>query len=769
MTNKSDHELIAELREGNRNALGELFDRYAPALYEFIYRIVGDRDQSARLLEEVFTRVPSSVSTLIEHLPIRGWLYGIAREIALGFLRQKGWLDNLPPSTEPSVSGLAGDIWRAARAMPAFHRAVLVVEELHGLSPTEKAHALGIARTDFARLLEEARRLFNTQFDAYARQQGRPLSGHIDPERIWGMQRRIGSSGSLFGYLPPLLLPESLATTMRSRILASIRLVPSAPPPPPSVTIESEPAPSTPLVPESVSLFDGCAWQWIGAALLVALIIIGAALGIGYLVTRDTTAPSIGQIEPPHEAVLPYNPISGTTLTRVNIKATFHDDRAVEPHSIKMVVDGRDITAQTVIRDNTITFTADFEAGKHVVLLQLQDASGNKASRAWQFTISPPLTPTVPLTFTPTLTPSGLTPTVTPTLSPSPTPSLSPSPSPTIIPTVITPPTIVMFTATPATIVRGMPSLLQWNVANAEQVFLNQERVEPIGSRLVTPTSTTTYYLIASNLGGTSTMSVTVTIPDLPDLTVTDISLLPTSQIVYTIRNIGSGDATRPFLIQVMVGSVVVQSERPISSLPAQQEARLVVPNYVLVGTHSVSVSVNMLQEVQESNYNNNVLVRTLMGATPTPSPTSTPTLTPTPTATATNTATPTPTATPTLTPTSTATPTLTPTATPSPGIVTSAILNVAPVTYAGACPATFYFTGTITMNGPGTVVYRWERSDGTTKPSQSLIFTVAGSQIVTDVWQGITTTLRSGWQRIHIGSPNEVFSNQATFTNNCQ
>lgn len=759
MTSKSDHDLILEMREGNRNALGELFDRYSPALYEFIYRLIGDRDQTARLLEEVFQRVPAGVSTLVDHLPVRGWLYGLAREIALGFLRQKGWLDALPPSTEPSVSGLAGDVWRAARAIPAFHRAVLVVEELHGLSPTEKAHALGIARTDFARLLEEARRLFNAQFDAQARQQGRPLAGQIDPERIWGMHRRLGASGSLFGYLPVFVLPESLAATVRARVLASARMVAAAPPQPAeSVTIESEPIiEETALsVPEPESIFDGCAWRWIIAALVVALVIIGAAIGIGYVMTRDASAPVITQIEPPHEALLPYNPIAGTTTTRVNVRAAYRDERAVDVRSIKLVVDGRDVTAQATVGDTTTSFTADFEPGKHVVLIEVRDGAGNKASRAWQFTIGAAPEPTALATFTPTLTP---------------TPTTTHTPSPTGTTTAPAPPTITMFTANPATIARGAPSLLQWNVANAEQVFLNQERVDAASSRLVSPTTTTAYYLIATNLGGTTTMSVTVTVQDLPDLTVTDISLLPTNQIVYTVRNIGNGDVTRAFLIQVMVGSTVAQSDRPISALPSQQEARLVVPNYVLVGTQSVSVNVNLLQEVEESNYNNNILVRTLLGATPTPTntPTNTPTSTATPTPTHTPTATSAATFTPTPTATNTSTPTPTFTATPSPGIVTSAILNVSPVTYSGTCPATFNFSGTITMNGPGTVTYRWERSDGVTKPSQTLTFTTAGTQALTDTWTGITTTLRSGWQRIHVGSPNELFSNQATFTNNCR
>jgi hypothetical protein len=150
-------------------------------------------------------------------------------------------------------------------------------------------------------------------------------------------------------------------------------------------------------------------------------------------------------------------------------------------------------------------------------------------------------------------------------------------------------------------------------------------------------------------------------------------------------------------------------------------------------------VNVNLLQEVQESNYNNNILVRTLVGPTPTPTPT----------------------------PTNTRTNTPTPLNTP-PGIVTSANAIVNPVTYTGACPATFYFAGTITMDGPGAVTYRWVRSDGTLKASHVLTFSTAGSQMVTDQWASIPASTTNGWQLIHVGSPNILFSNQATFTNSC-
>ena len=249
MASPTDHELILEIQGGRRDALACLYSiATVPPCMNLIYRITGDRDQSARLLIEVFSRVPSVVAGLTEHDPIHGWLYNLARESSLAFLRQKNWLDALPPSDEPSVSGLAGDIWRG-RALDAgvSPRAVLVVEELHGLSPTEKARALNVARTDLPRLVEEARRSFENQFDVQARQQGRPLSAQIDPERIWGMHRRIGTTGSLFGFLPAVVLPDSLAAMVRSKVLASVR--PSAPVIPTPELEEVEPEPSYVLVP----------------------------------------------------------------------------------------------------------------------------------------------------------------------------------------------------------------------------------------------------------------------------------------------------------------------------------------------------------------------------------------------------------------------------------------------------------------------------------------------------------------------------------------
>jgi hypothetical protein len=73
-------------------------------------------------------------------------------------------------------------------------------------------------------------------------------------------------------------------------------------------------------------------------------------------------------------------------------------------------------------------------------------------------------------------------------------------------------PVIESFSASPPSIVVGQSSTLQWEISGATTVSINQGigSVPVSGTRVVSPTATTTYTLIASNSAGSVTTSVTV-------------------------------------------------------------------------------------------------------------------------------------------------------------------------------------------------------------------------------------------------------------------
>jgi hypothetical protein len=81
-------------------------------------------------------------------------------------------------------------------------------------------------------------------------------------------------------------------------------------------------------------------------------------------------------------------------------------------------------------------------------------------------------------------------------------------------------------------------------------------------------------------------------------------------------------------------------------------------------------------------------------------------------------------------------------------------------------CNEGFGVVGTITVNWPTTVQYRWERSDGASAPVETLVFQQAGSKTVTTGWNiGRTYT---GWMRLQIISPSSFRSNQTAIVSQC-
>lgn len=96
----------------------------------------------------------------------------------------------------------------------------------------------------------------------------------------------------------------------------------------------------------------------------------------------------------------------------------------------------------------------------------------------------------------------------------------------------------------------------------------------------------------------------------------------------------------------------------------------------------------------------------------------------------------------------------------------TGAKFAVTSVTFsaAGGC-SSFTATAKITVNGPGTVTYRWVQSDGTVDSTlhEALIFDAAGNKSVSTSWA--TTDAGDKWIDIYIDEPNHQQFGRATFS----
>lgn len=86
---KSGDILAQQSLSGNEQTFEELFKRYRPALFKFIFTMLGDYDQVCDIEQQVFLQLYKSLPTLDTNRPLKSWLFQVARNRCLDELRRK--------------------------------------------------------------------------------------------------------------------------------------------------------------------------------------------------------------------------------------------------------------------------------------------------------------------------------------------------------------------------------------------------------------------------------------------------------------------------------------------------------------------------------------------------------------------------------------------------------------------------------------------------------------------------------------------------------
>lgn len=93
MTN--ERTLLERAKQYDEAALGELYDHYAPRIYAYVYRRVGNAHLAEDLTGDVFVRVIQAIqSERFWHTSFQAWLYRIAHNLVVDHYRRQ------PPTAE---------------------------------------------------------------------------------------------------------------------------------------------------------------------------------------------------------------------------------------------------------------------------------------------------------------------------------------------------------------------------------------------------------------------------------------------------------------------------------------------------------------------------------------------------------------------------------------------------------------------------------------------------------------------------------------------
>lgn len=95
-----DPDLIARTKRGKVEAYNILVSRWERRVFNYLLRLVGDREDAMDLSQEVFLKAYQSLGKLQEPSRFGGWLFRIAHNEAFSHLRRKRpevYLETAPP------------------------------------------------------------------------------------------------------------------------------------------------------------------------------------------------------------------------------------------------------------------------------------------------------------------------------------------------------------------------------------------------------------------------------------------------------------------------------------------------------------------------------------------------------------------------------------------------------------------------------------------------------------------------------------------------
>ncbi len=167
-SNVADALLAKQVIAGDNVAFEVLVKRYSTALFNYIYRFMGEHEEASDILQEVFLRFYMALPSLECEKPLKPWLFQVAHNCCIDELRQRrkhvlhfsqiesentendiSVLDELP-DTSPSIEEVIAQrdiqhvLQKAILSLPLKFRAVVALRYTSNLRFAEIGRILGM-------------------------------------------------------------------------------------------------------------------------------------------------------------------------------------------------------------------------------------------------------------------------------------------------------------------------------------------------------------------------------------------------------------------------------------------------------------------------------------------------------------------------------------------------------------------------------------------------------------------------------------------------
>jgi len=172
-------DLVLQAQEGDRDALGRLFEQFQPTVHAIALRRLGNASEALELTQEVFLHVLRRIHQLREPERFAGWLRQVAVRMAINRATRRlapttvetvvlegAFVQGGQPVDELITRERAGRLWEAMGRLKALDRDTLVAFYIRGLSLVEMAGELDAPLGTIKRRLHTARKRLKAELEA---------------------------------------------------------------------------------------------------------------------------------------------------------------------------------------------------------------------------------------------------------------------------------------------------------------------------------------------------------------------------------------------------------------------------------------------------------------------------------------------------------------------------------------------------------------------------------------------------------------------------
>lgn len=194
---RHDHALIERAKRGESQAFRELVERHQRRALTLAMALVRDEQDAREVVQEAFLRVHRGLDSFQGSSSFFTWLYRIVTNLSIDLMRRparretevEAYLDHVDEHDIPFLSRIDGAdpfdavrrqeiakrIERGLAELPHYHRGVIVMREVHGMTYEEMAEAMGVSKgTIMSRLFHARQKLQRALSDCYGEHIGPP-------------------------------------------------------------------------------------------------------------------------------------------------------------------------------------------------------------------------------------------------------------------------------------------------------------------------------------------------------------------------------------------------------------------------------------------------------------------------------------------------------------------------------------------------------------------------------------------------------------------